>query len=62
MEMETVIAHPSSKIESLTATHAGWWMWTTHLASGRAAWMAECRTKPAMLTPKFVVPGSTTLP
>ena len=46
----------------LTATQAGWWTWTTHLASGRAAWMAECRTKPAMLTPKFVVPGSTTLP
>lgn len=32
------------------------------LMSGRAAWMAEWRVKPATLTPKLVEPGSTVLP
>ena len=36
--------------------------WMMHLMSGLLAWMAECRTKPATLTPKLVVPGSTTEP
>jgi hypothetical protein len=49
-------------LQLLTATMLGVWRWTTHLTSGRAAWMAEWSMKPARFTPKLVVPSSTHSP
>ena len=51
------------KIEGIhTATAACWCRWITHLISLRAPWIAEWSTKPALFTPKHVLPPSTMLP
>ena len=46
----------------LTATIAGVCIWMMHFMSGLALCIAECNMKPAIFTPKLVVPASTTFP
>ena len=51
------------KVEGIhTATAACWCRWITHLISLRAPWIAEWSTKPALFTPKHVLPPSMMLP
>lgn len=46
----------------LTATVAGSCTWITHFASFLAICIAECMTKPELLMPQFVLPGSRVFP